>query len=267
MPATHQLVPGRPVRLADIPTDGALLYGGDKADARREFRALRTRLPEYQHRLYAEGRQRLLIVLQAMDAGGKDGASLKLLRRVNPQGVRVTSFKVPSREELAHDFLWRVHRAVPAAGQIGVFNRSHYEDVLVVRVHGLAPEPVWRARYAQINDFERLLHESGTRILKFYLHISPEEQRERFRDRLRDPRKHWKFSMEDLEKAKEWDAYREAYEEALTRCTTEHAPWHVIPADRKWYRDLAIMRTVIAAFEDMNPAYPPLDFDPAGIVV
>ena len=227
---------------------------------RREFIDLQTRL-------YAEGQQKLLIVLQAMDAGGKDGTIRKVFRGVNPQGVRVHSFKVPNKEELAHDFLWRIHNVVPAKGMIGVFNRSHYEDVLVVRVHNIVPESVWRPRFEQINQFEKLLTDTGTTILKFFLHISPEEQKERFQARLDDTSKNWKFSVEDLEKRKYWGNYMAAYEEMLQRCTTPDAPWYVIPADQKWYRNWVITRTIVDTLKEMDPQYPPPADDLSGIVI
>ena len=255
MPETHRLSPGQPVRLAEIPTR-ADTFHPDRDAAEAEFRELRDEIVETQHRLYSEGKQKLLVVLQAIDAGGKDSTIRRVFKGVNPQGVRVTSFKVPSKEELAHDFLWRVHEAVPGKGMIGVFNRSHYEDVLVVRVDEIVPEPVWRERYRQINEFERLLAETGTRILKFFLHISKEEQAERFRDRLEKPHKQWKFSQDDLRKREQWNDYRAAYEEALERCTTQWAPWHVIPADQKWYRNVAIGRVMVEALREMDPKYP-----------
>ncbi|MEZ6067255.1 MAG: polyphosphate kinase 2 family protein [Planctomycetaceae bacterium] len=202
-------------------------------------------------------KQKLLIVLQAMDAGGKDGTTRKVFTGVNPQGVRVTSFKAPTAAELAHDYLWRIHQAVPAKGMIGVFNRSHYEDVLVVRVDKLVPESVWRGRYEQINQFEELLCETGTRMIKFFLHITPDEQKERFQERLDDPEKHWKFSPDDLKKRKQWGEYQAAYNEALSRCSTEHAPWYVVPANQNWYRNLIVVRTIVETLREMNPCYPP----------
>ncbi len=255
MPITHQLDPERPFPLHTLPTDGKQFHSGRYA-AQAEFKTLRKEFTTLQERLYAEDKQKLLIVLQAMDAGGKDGAIRNILKGVNPQGVRVQSFKVPSKEELAHDFLWRIHKVVPARGMISVFNRSHYEDVLVVRVHNIVPESVWQLRYTQINQFEKLLHDTGTRILKFYLHISPEEQKERFQARLDEPEKHWKFSLEDLEKAKFWADYMAAYEQMLHECSTPWAPWHVIPANQKWYRNLAIIRTIVHTLRDMNPQFP-----------
>ena len=255
MPDTHRLTPGTPVRLADLPTR-ADDFHDDRDKAEKEFKKLRKELADLQHRFYSESKRKLLIVLQAMDAGGKDGTIRRLTQGINPQGVRVTSFKAPSKEELARDYLWRIHREVPGKGMIRIFNRSHYEDVLVVRVDNLAPEPVWQQRFEQINSFESLLHDTGTTILKFYLHISKDEQRQRFQDRIDDPTKNWKFSHEDLEKRKQWDDYMRAYEDALNRCTTPWAPWHAIPADQKWYRNLAIARVLHSTLTELDPQYP-----------
>lgn len=266
MPHTHKLAPGGRIDLATAPTraDG---FHGDKNGARKEFRQLRDELVEWQRRLYAERRHKLLIVLQAIDAGGKDGTTKKIMRGVNPQGVRVESFKVPNSHELAHDFLWRVHRVVPPAGYITVFNRSHYEDVLAPRVQKQVPEKVWRRRYRLINDFEAMLDATGTHILKFFLHISSEEQKRRFRERLHDPLKQWKFSMADLDKARNWAAYMEAYQDMLAECSTEVAPWYVVPADQKWYRNLVVLRVVVDRLRRINPEYPPLDFDARAIEI
>lgn len=261
MPYRHRLSPSQTVSIAQLETDGKDLHD-DRKQAEQEFHELRERLIELQYRLYAEGRRKLLVVLQAMDAGGKDGTIRHVFKGVNPQGVRVTAFKAPTPAELAHDFLWRVHQATPAAGMIGVFNRSHYEDVLVVRVEQLVPESVWQTRYERINQFERLLVESGTTILKFFLHISKSEQKSRFEQRLKEPGKRWKFSIEDLNKRKDWNAYMTAYEDVLNRCTTEYAPWHVIPCDQKWYRNLAITRTLVATLDEMDLQYPP---EPPGL--
>jgi PPK2 family polyphosphate:nucleotide phosphotransferase len=242
-------------------------YHTDRPAAEAEFRALRKELREWQRKFYAEGKRKLLIVFQALDAGGKDSTIRKVFQGVNPQGVRVSSFKVPTEEELAHDFLWRIHKEVPENGMIRVFNRSHYEDVLVVRVHDIVPESVWRPRFEKINQFEKLLADSGTVILKFILHISKEEQRERFQDRVDRPEKHWKFSFDDLEKRKLWDQYLAAFEETLQQCSTDYAPWYVIPADQKWYRNLAITRILIETFEEMNPQYPQSEMDLSGVIV
>lgn len=266
MPSIHRLQPGQTVDLTKLSTKGRNFFP-DRQKAEDEFKNLRDELIEMQRRFYAEGSRKLLIIFQAMDAGGKDGTIRRVFQGVNPQGVRVTSFKAPSKVELAHDFLWRVHQAVPATGMIGVFNRSHYEDVLVVRVHNLVPESVWRPRYKMINDFERLLTETGTTILKCYLHISKEEQRERFQDRIDEPSKNWKFSMEDLEKRKLWNQYMAAYEEMLFKTATEVAPWYVIPADQKWYRNLAVTRLLVHKLGELNPQYPSTEQDLAGIII
>jgi PPK2 family polyphosphate:nucleotide phosphotransferase len=266
MPYTHRVEAGQPIKLADMPTR-AHNFHTDRAAAEIEFKALRRELIDLQRRLYAEDKHKLLIVLQAMDAGGKDSTIRRVFRGVNPQGVKVTSFKAPSKLELDHDFLWRVHQAVPARGMIGVFNRSHYEDVLVVRVHNIVPESVWRPRYTYINEFEKMLNDSGTTILKFYLHISKKEQKERFQDRLDDPSKHWKFSSEDLDKRKLWLAYMAAFEEMLNQCSTPWAPWYVIPADQKWYRNLTITRNIVHTIKQLDPQYPAPEGDLSQVVI
>lgn len=214
----------------------------DKAEAQERLQEDLDILPKLQYLLYADGTRAALVVLQAMDTGGKDGVIRNVMSGLNPAGCIVTSFKAPSSGELAHDYLWRVHQAVPARGMIGVFNRSHYEDVLVVRVHRLVPEKVWRGRYRQINEFERMLTENGVSILKIYLHISREEQEKRLHARIEDPSKNWKFSPADLEERKLWDDYMVAFEDAIGECSTEWAPWHVVPANRKWYRDAVVAR-------------------------
>lgn len=241
-----------------IPGDPGDTGKETKEQAEPELRRLRRRLAELQEKLYADGRYALLVVLQGMDAAGKDGVVRHVFRGVNPQGVRVHSFKQPTPREAAQDFLWRVHQAAPPKGLIGIFNRSHYEDVLVVRVHGLVPAGVWRSRYGLINDFERLLTESGVRILKFCLHVSKDEQRRRFDRRLQDPRRHWKFSPDDLRERQHWGEYQAAYAEMLEACSTPHAPWTIVPADHKWYRNLIVARAVVAALEEMHLRYPEL---------
>lgn len=266
MPFTHRLDPGKSVRLVELPTDGRDLHS-DRSEAEREFKDLRNRLSDLQNCLYAQGKHRLLIVLQAMDAGGKDGTIRHVFKETNPQGVRVTSFKAPSTRERSHDYLWRVHKAVPASGMIGIFNRSHYEDVLVVRVEDLVPKSVWEKRYQHINDFERLLTDSGTTILKFFLHISKDEQKERFQDRLDKPHKQWKFDIDDVRKRKHWDQYQEAFEDMLNRCTTKHAPWYVIPANQKWYRNLAIAKTIVETFEELDLQFPPIQDGIENVVI
>jgi PPK2 family polyphosphate:nucleotide phosphotransferase len=228
----------------------------DKESANLETAAHAARLRELQYLVYAENQRSVLICLQALDAGGKDGTINHVLAAMNPQGTRVHSFKVPSREEAAHDFLWRAHQHAPARGEIVVFNRSHYEDVLVVRVHDLVPKHVWSKRYEQINDFERTLVESGTHILKFYRHISEDEQLERFEQRLEDPTRWWKISDSDYAERALWPRYIEAYEEALTRTSTSHAPWYVIPANHKWFRNLAVARILVETLESLGMSLP-----------
>lgn len=239
--------------------------GMTKKEARELLRGLKKRLNELQELLHATEKHALLVVLQGMDTSGKDGVIKHVMSAFNPQGYRVTGFKVPTRQELAHDFLWRVHRATPGRGMVGIFNRSHYEDVLVVRVENLVPEAVWRRRYEAINRFEEILSESGVVILKFFLHISREEQRERLQDRLRDPHDHWKFRMGDLKARAKWGEYKAAYEEALSKCSTEYAPWYVIPADRKWYRNLAVSRIVSETLGALDMKWPSLEPQAVGI--
>ncbi len=253
---TYRIAPGSKVRLKDFdPNDNGSF--GDKEEARAAIDADRMKLIDLQERLYAERQRSLLIILQGMDTSGKDGAIEHVMSGVNPQGVQVTSFGVPTTEELAHDYLWRVHRAVPPRGCIGIFNRSHYEDVLIVRVHALVPRDVWKERYQQINAFERLLTESGTTILKFFLYIDKDEQKQRLQARLADPAKQWKFNIGDLAERKRWDDYMAAYEDALSECSPDHAPWFVVPANRKWYRNYVLMRIIVEALEEMKPQYPP----------
>jgi PPK2 family polyphosphate:nucleotide phosphotransferase len=258
--------PNTQVNLSDFDPD----YSGgytSKGETKAELKRNGKRLQELQEVLWAEGKHSLLIVLQAMDAGGKDGTIKHVMRGVNPQGCQVTSFKVPTEEELDHDYLWRVHKATPRRGYIGIFNRSHYEDVLVVRVHNLVPEEVWRQRYEQINHFERLLADTGTTILKFFINISKEEQKERFEARLQDPRKNWKFSMGDVKERGYWDDYMRAFEEALSRCSTPWAPWYVIPANHKWYRNLVVSQIIIETLEKLDMRFPPPLSDAGEIVI
>jgi PPK2 family polyphosphate:nucleotide phosphotransferase len=217
--------------------------------------------------LYAEHKHKVLIVLQAMDSGGKDGTIRHVFDGVNPQGVKVASFKVPTKEELDHDYLWRVHEHTPGKGEIVIFNRSHYEDVLVVRVHDLVPRPVWRRRFKHIRDFERILADEGTTILKFFLHIDLEEQKERFQARLDTPHKRWKFRLGDLEERKLWDSYHKAYEDAITKTSTKWAPWYIIPANRKWYRNLVISRIIVETLEGLDMSYPESKEDLEGVVI
>lgn len=257
--------PGTTIKLSEF--DPRFNEGVEKKEARRQAAEHTEALAELSYRLYAENRRSLLLVLQGMDTAGKDGTIRRVMNGVNPQHCQVTSFKQPSQEELDHDFLWRIHKAAPRRGDIGIFNRSHYEDVVIVRVHNLVPEEVWRRRYDQINDFERMLVDSGTTIVKVFLHISKDEQRKRLEARLDDPTKRWKFNRGDIAERRRWDEYLVAYEDALTKCNTDHAPWHIVPADRKWYRDFVISRLLRQTLEKMDPQFPPADPDLDGIVI
>jgi PPK2 family polyphosphate:nucleotide phosphotransferase len=246
------------IRLDDYET--ADTDGYAKEEAETELASLVERIAELQARLYAEDSRSVLVVLQGIDAAGKDSTVKHVFSGTNPQGVRVYTFKEPTSEEAAHDFLWRYHADAPADGMIHVFNRSHYEDVLVVRVKGLAPEELWRSRYDSINDFERMLVREGTVIVKFFLHISKEAQLERFRERLDREDKHYKFSANDVRERRHWDSYAEAYEDAVNLTSTPWAPWYVIPSDLKWFRNLVVARIVAATLEAMDPQWP--DNDP-----
>ncbi|HUA17647.1 MAG TPA: polyphosphate kinase 2 family protein [Bryobacteraceae bacterium] len=250
-----RVLPGAKVKLKEIDPAFQDLHEGHQ-QAAQEMAHYQARLHELQELLYVERRRSLLICLQAMDTGGKDGTIHHVFAGMNPQGCRVAAFRQPSAEELAHDFLWRVHKAAPASGEVVIFNRSHYEDVLVVRVHNLVPKAVWSGRYERINDFEKGLVEHDTHILKFYLHISKEEQLSRFKDRLDDPTKQWKISEADYKERNYWDEYTAAYEDALSQCSTEHAPWFVIPADHKWFRNLAVARIITEHLEGLKMTYP-----------
>lgn len=254
--------PGSAVRLKDVDAD----FHGDYASSEHAGQDLArnvARLAELQQQLYAERKHALLVVLQGMDAAGKDGTCWHVMTAMNPQGTTVTGFKQPTEEERLHDFLWRVHPHAPGLGHIAVFNRSHYEDVLIVRVHELVPQEVWSRRYELINDFEKLLTLSGVTILKFFLHITPEEQLERFRQRLDDPARQWKISPSDYKERAYWDKYVEAYEDMLEKCSTRHAPWYVIPSNHKWFRNLAVSQIIEKTLDDMKlelPA-PTVDLD------
>jgi PPK2 family polyphosphate:nucleotide phosphotransferase len=243
--------PGSKVKLEDI-DPGFKDHHESHKEAAEEIAQDQTKLRQLQELIYADGRCSLLLCLQGMDAGGKDGTINHILGAMNPQGCRVAAFKEPSAEELAHDFLWRIHRTTPARGEVVIFNRSHYEDVVVVRVHDLVPKAVWSRRYDRINAFEKGLLENRTHILKFYLHISKKEQLKRFEQRLDDPAKQWKISEADYKERKFWPDYMAAYEDALSRCSTEHAPWFVIPADHKWFRNLAVARIVVEYLEGLH---------------
>jgi len=262
--AKHCIVrPGSDVRLKKFDPDDTF---GTKRNEKSLEKTL-NRLRELQLLLYADKRYSLLIVLQGLDAAGKDGTILHVMSGVNPQGCNVTSFKAPSNEELARDYLWRIHKAVPPRGTIGIFNRSHYEDVLIVRVHNLVSKSVWRKRYGQINDFERMLTENGVTILKFFLHISKEEQKKRFEARIQDPSRNWKLSLPDFEERQHWDDYTAAYEDALSKCSTPEAPWHVIPANKKWFRNYLVAELVANALDNMRLKYPAPSVDISKVVL
>jgi PPK2 family polyphosphate:nucleotide phosphotransferase len=260
-----------PVDLAGIDprgTPGFPDHKNPKRWARDKLTEIGAELARYQEMLYATAksaahaeRRRVLLVLQAMDCGGKDGTTKRVAGAMNPLGLHLVAFGKPNEQELAHDFLWRIRRALPAPGYVGVFNRSHYEDVLVVRVQSLVPARTWQARYASINRFERGLVDDGVRLLKVMLHISYEEQRQRLRDRLDDPTKYWKYNAADLAERARWDDYQTAYADALSRCGTGYAPWYVVPADRKWYRDWAVATLLLDELREMDLGYPPADFD------
>lgn len=241
--------------------DPARTPGRRGRPSRDELDADAATLQQLQERLYAEGRRSVLLILQGMDTAGKGGTISHVIGLVDPQGVRITGFKAPTPEELRHDFLWRIRKALPRAREIGIFDRSHYEDVLIVRVKRLVPRAVWSKRYAEINRFEREVARAGTTVVKIFLHLSFEEQRERLVARLEDPTKHWKFNPRDLDERDRWADYQLAYEAALRRCSTGTAPWYVVPADKKWYRNWAITRILIETLEEMDPRYPTPDLD------
>lgn len=247
--------PGKKLKLDKLDPSDTHGYD-DKEKALAKLDKNLDRLSVLQYQLYAEAKRSVLIVLQGIDAGGKDGTIRRVMTSFNPQGVHVTSFKVPAGEEKQHDYLWRVHKAVPGWGEVGIFNRSHYEDVLVVRVHNLVPQTVWEKRYDQINAFEEMLAESGVHIVKFFLYIDKDEQKQRFEERLEDPSKNWKFSPGDVEERKHWDNYMRAFEDAIGKCSKPHAPWYVIPANKKWFRNLAVSEILVDTFENMNLVIP-----------
>ena len=259
--------PGSKIKLDKWDLEETEEFDGDKSDGRERLLELNNQLESLQELLYAENKHKLLVVLQAMDTGGKDGTIRRVFEGVNPLGVRVASFKVPTPEELSHDYLWRVHKQVPQKGEIVIFNRSHYEDVLVVRVHELVPESVWKKRFAQINDFERTLAEEGTTILKFFLHISLDEQNQRLQERLDDPNKQWKFNVGDLKERGLWSQYMQAYEDVLNKTSTDWAPWYIIPANRKWYRDLIVSNIIIETLKGLDMNYPAPKDDLSNIVI
>ncbi len=252
----YSVKPGSRVRWEDVDPDDHGSFD-TKEDALKDTEEVIGKLDLLQERLYAESKRALLIVLQAVDTGGKDGTIRHVMRGINPQGCRVTSFKVPTPEERSHDFLWRAHQHVPGKGFIGIFNRSHYEDILVTRVHNVISVQEAEKRFREINDFERILMNNGTTVLKFYLAISRDEQRRRLQERLDDPRKHWKFSPNDVTERRYWNRYSKVYADAITATSTKHAPWYLIPANHKWFRNYMVAKIIAAALEDMDPQYPP----------
>ncbi len=263
----YRVKPGAKIDLAELDAGSTKGFKGSKKDAEERLLELNGKLEALQEALWAEHKHKVLVVLQGMDTSGKDGTIRHVFEGVNPLGVRVASFKAPTAEELDHDFLWRVHPEVPGRGEMVIFNRSHYEDVIAVRVKRLAPPGVWRLRYRQINDFERLLAQTGTVILKFFLHIDKDEQKERLQARIDDPAKRWKFRRGDLDDRQLWPEFTAAYEEALSRTTQDYAPWYVVPANRKWYRNLVIATVLVEALERLDIQIPEPEEDLQGVVI
>ena len=266
MPKPHLIKPGSDCDLGELDSY-VECEDYDKKSAYKKIEENADEIALLTRKLYAEGKRSVLLVLQAMDAAGKDSTVRVVFKGVNPQYFQIACFKRPSKQELAHDYLWRVHKAAPSKGHFGIFNRSHYEDVLVARVRNLVPEDVWSTRYEQINQFEKLLADNGTTIIKCYIHISKDEQRERLQARMDDLDAHWKVNLGDLDERALWSDYRAAYNDAITNCNTEWAPWHIIPADRKWYRCLVVSELVLAKLKEMAPEYPKAEQDYRGMVV
>lgn len=262
----YRVNPGTAVHLQDYPSDDKGDFG-NKVDAKSALKALKDKLDDLQEILYAEHKHAVLFVIQAMDTGGKDGTIRQVFGHLNPAGCRVWNFKAPSALELDHDYLWRIHTQVPRKGEIGIFNRSQYEDVLIVRVHHLVPQSVWEKRYDQINAFEKMLADEGTTILKFFLHISKEEQKKRLEERILEPKKNWKFNPGDLKERDLWDEYMQAYEAVLSMTSTTWAPWYIVPADRNWVRNMVVATAAIDAITALNPQYPPPLTDLKGITI
>jgi PPK2 family polyphosphate:nucleotide phosphotransferase len=263
--ARYRVEPGKKVRHEKWDPNDTSGFEGDEAEALKESVRIDKTLDQLQEKLYAENKHKILIVLQAMDTGGKDGTIRKVFEGVNPQGVRVAHFRVPTPEEADHDFLWRVHSQTPASGEMVIFNRSHYEGVLVERVHGLVPEETWSRRYKEIVHFEKLLHEDHAVILKFYLHIDEAEQRRRIQERLNDPAKQWKFSISDVQERKFWPEYLAAYEDAMQNTSTDYSPWYIIPSNKKWFRDLLVSTIIVERLGKLGMEYPKLAVDPKSI--
>ena len=260
--------PGRKVDLGKIDSDEKVLFeDGGKDESWAAFDVLQEELKELQKLLYAQNKHRVLVVMQAMDTGGKDGCIKNVFSRIDPQGIHVRSFKKPTEEELARDFLWRVHDRVPRNGQLVIFNRSHYEDIIAVKVKKIFPEKVWKQRFRHVVEFERMLAEEGTTIVKIYLHISKDEQKARLDSRLENPDKHWKFNPDDLKDRALWPDFMKTYEDLMEKTSTEHAPWYIIPANRKWYRNLVVARIMVDTLKKLKMDFPPIDWDPSTMVV
>lgn len=266
-PDPYRVRPDTTVDLATWSTRDTNGFDGGKSAGLAALAEANQRLTELQQLLYADGRHKVLVVLQGMDTSGKDGTIKHVFANVNPLGVKVANFKRPTDIELAHDYLWRVHQRTPANGEIMIFNRSHYEDVLVVRVRNLAPESRWSRRYDHIRDFERLLVDEGTTVVKFFLHISHDEQRQRLQERIDNPAKNWKFEHGDVEERVHWHDYQQAYAEAISRTSTKDAPWYIVPSDRKWYRNLVISTVLVATLERLDLRYPPPPEGIEGLVI
>jgi len=263
----YLISPGQNDKLSEVQSDPWSDLPDNKSDAKEQLSKLHEKLADLQQRFFVDRRKKLLLVLQGMDTSGKNGTIRHVFRGVNPQGVHVSSFEKPSSRELAHDFLWRIHKRAPSQGEIMIFDRSHYEDVLAVRVNELKPESVWRKRYRHIRDFEQMLVDEGTVILKFFLHIDRETQKKRLQERLDVPAKNWKFDRSDLVARSKWEDYIDAYEEAFAETACDHAPWYLIPSNKKWARNLLVARIVVACLEDMHLSYPDVDYDPSKIVI
>lgn len=258
--------PGSRVKLSDIESGEKVLFdGAGKADYEPQFHALQDQLRDLQKMLYAQNTQKILVVMQAMDTGGKDGCIKHVFSRIDPQGIHVRSFKKPTEEELSHDFLWRIHAKVPPTGQLVIFNRSHYEDIIAVRVKNIFPDEVWQRRQRHVLDFERMLSEEGTTIVKIFLHISKDEQKRRLEDRLKDPSKHWKFNPDDLADRKHWDDFMHAYEDVIGKTSTNPAPWYIVPANRKWYRNLCVARIMVDTMKGLGMKLPKVGWEPGSI--
>lgn len=259
--------PGSKIRIEDVDANEKALFDGDKESSRPVMQEQLQKIKELQTKLYSQDSQKLLVIMQAMDAGGKDGCVKSVFAAVDPLGIHVEAFKRPTEDELAHDFLWRIHQKCPRNGMISVFNRSHYEDILAVRVKKIFADEVWQRRYRHIVEFERMLAEEGTKIVKIFLRISKDEQKERLQARLDNPEKHYKFEPGDLEDRKRWDQFMEAYEDVFEKTSTKFAPWYVVPADRKWYRNLAVSQIIIDAMTEMDLAHPKVVWKPSDFTI